>query len=399
MNNVSGVNSDLFRRAHYERTLEIIAPRKWIVFLGEVFALLGDAGSGLGNGLSALAQLSGRVSHAAAAPGTSTIVISVARGIFGCVSAANMLLKCAYGLYTAYQRSNGQAAVKCALDTVVGAAFGVLYASMFLENFKYVMMYLPHATLATITTVGLYVLYPALAVSSGYGWIINIMFRDQLDQLVEDDTKLDQLCAGLQWINEQIDATGASKEADLKRKWDRFAFCSSEACCYYARKHVPGVLQRLRKGTASAADIKMAQKIIQEVKLANDKQQMCYAILMTIAVLGVVAVATLPTPAGLIFFAIASFCLWPMIDSSDIQRWVGNRVCGSSRIAMPTAEHIQSRLDDLMREAAENSQRLRAMLDKRSKSGDRIVAGFEDRLESRKLLDVFDNTRTDSESD
>ena len=133
------------------------------------------------------------------------------------------------------------------------------------------------------------------------------------------------------WLASQV--RGGETEAELQQKWDQFAFRTSEACCRYVREEItPELLEGLQKNDPAA--IAKAQKILDEVKLANGKQLLKYTIYAALTILGITAFICsmiFTGPVVPVLFAIGA-ALWLLVDASKVHKKLGDLIIGKSEI-------------------------------------------------------------------
>jgi len=186
---------------------------------------------------------------------------------------------------------------------------------------------------AMASIIGGFAMYGAIGIAAGYGLAANHLFRQELNQILDPNGgDRQKLSDALVWLQQQV--RGSDQETELHKKWDQFAFRSSEACCRFVRETItPELLERLEAGDREA--IHQAESIVQEVKRANGKQLAKHYLLMAISILGIAAFicgSVFATgPFAPLLWAIGAV-LWLGIDSHWVHEKWGNFWCGKSLI-------------------------------------------------------------------
>jgi hypothetical protein len=144
------------------------------------------------------------------------------------------------------------------------------------------------------------------------------------------------------WLKDQV--RGADSDKELKKMWNQFSRRTSAECCEMVRETLtpdflaqvemaierkrldPNFADKVERGDNQAVKdeqaIKTANELVAKVKIANGRQLVKHAILLTIAVLGILAVIgsikfTGPLAAAL--FVIGAL-LWLLVDSRMLHR-------------------------------------------------------------------------------
>ena len=268
--------------------------------------------------------------------GTVAAGLGIVGGGLGILIGGSMIYKEVANLRKDYQTRNYEGAFCHSLWGVAGAAYGVVSGGLVIAN----AATLAHA--ANVAAIGGHIFMPAgfvmygvIAIRSGYGLAVDGLFRHDLNQAMkEGKSEAQSLQAGLTFLYDQVH--GGKTEAELKKKWDRFAFRTSEAVCRYVREKVtPELIQKVDKGDPSA--IKEAKFIIQEVKKENAKQMVKHIVCAVIAILGIISLVCAILFGGPIvpaLFAIGAV-LWLLVDSSYIHKKLGDLFCGKSLTPPP----------------------------------------------------------------
>ncbi len=324
-------DSTVFRKAHRERALEETAPRSLVSKWSEANGIAGDLLSISRNTLAAGAAASGTAAKVANVIRASAIM----SGVLNFLGGGNLFRVSIPKIAKDYERGDLERGGLHGGDAFIGVACATLGAGMVAQQ---AAMFAHAAAAASVgammATVSVSALFSAFGITAGYGLAVNHSFRRQLNQILDRQGS----SGALVWLQEQVCAGG--RETQLHKKWDRFAFRTSEACCQLLRESiVSGLRERLEAGDRGA--IQEVKMIIQEVKRANGKQLAKFSLLMTITILGSTAFIcsiVFTGPIALIVFPLLfaiSALLSLGLDSQWIHEKWGNFWCGKSLIPAP----------------------------------------------------------------
>ncbi len=241
-------------------------------------------------------------------------------------------------LYKDYRQGNPESGFKHAMKGIVGAGYGAFGAATAVAA---IAQYSGAAAVAAgaSAAAGGFALYGASGAFSGYGLWTACLFRSILNQkLQEGDAK--GLANALSWLRDQ---TLGLTEAELNKKWDWFAFRTSEAACRLVRqKLVPEFLQLVSQGDPAATA--EAKWIIEEVKRENSKRMARHALYAITAMIGIAAgVAGLVFGGPLMPFLLAlGVLLWIALKAGDADKMLANLLFGESKIPPPPPIELQT---------------------------------------------------------
>lgn len=304
----------LFKEAHEER---IAAFQKKPEFLGlidiekvdsaaekaSMFVDVNSFGRNLTNATSSILKLG--EGTAGTIVGTATGASAIAGGSFGVLVSLKIIRDRILKIMADIQKGNFEGVFEHGMDLAMGTSYGGVSGSMIASNAAAFAGAAGIAATAGLVISGLgLAMQTFIATRSIYGVAVNVKFRSKIDDV--------------NYLTERV--TGLTK--DLNRKWDQFAFRSSEACSVRMRDYV---IQK-NLGVDDETLKTNAEIIIREVNKANKKQLLIHSLLITIAVLSATAFI-----CGLIFagpFApllfVVGAALWFTLDSNDVREKIGN---------------------------------------------------------------------------
>lgn len=378
-----------FRSAHRDRVQMEMAPR---TFFSKAMEGNGVAIDGLSlgrNSANGFAAIAGTAEKVAGAVGG----LAIAGGAMGTLSGLNGMRNAGVRLAKDYQTGNWEGGAVNSLSMASSGGYATLSSSMVVTNAATFAGAAGTAAAAgSVITVAGIAMYGLLGIAAGYGIGANVSFRRDLNRIAGQDGE--QLADAMGWLAAQV--RGDTIQSKLEKKWDRFAFRSSEAACRLVRDHAtPEFFRRLEMKDPEA--IKTAQSILREVQRENSKQILKHSIMMAIAILGIAAFI-----AGLVFsgpFAPLLFAfgaiLWILVDSSQVHVALGDKLFGKSEIPAPTLPKLSPPLPAEERTACPDLGLAQGPhLHKASKEAQQERRGFWDNLsaaieEGRRALRTF----------
>jgi|GEM_PF-1739563 len=317
------------RTAHRDRLLIEMAPRTCLSKAMEGNGVTVDLLSLGRNSTSGIATIAGSAGKVAGAVGG----VAIAGGVMGVAGGLNAMRNAGIRLSKDYETGNWEGGAVNSLSLFSGAGYGTVSGSMVVANAATFAGAAGTAAAAgsAITVAGL-AMYGLIGIAAGYGIGANLAFRSRIDRFGAEDGK--QLAQTVLWLAGQVRAEDPSK---LEKKWNRFAYRSSESACRFVReKATPELIARLEQNEPSA--IAEAKEIIREVKRENAKQLIKHTVMKLIALVGIAAfvcgIIYATGPFAPLLFALGAI-LWLLVDSSKVHEALGNLVCGASKIPPP----------------------------------------------------------------
>ena len=330
-----------YAEAHRTRALQELAPRSLFSKGREALAVTTDVLSLGRNSTIAASILAGAEFAAKAATAISGMVM--AGGFLAFVGGGGIVKVAAGGVQNAYNHGDWEGGFSQMTFGAVGASYSVAGAGMIAAQSATFANAAAVATVSTSILLGsALALYVGVGVYAGHGIVVNHLFQHELNKIGEGHhSQPQQLEAVLQWMLQEVGNAGSEKE--LQKKWDRFSFRTSEACCRYVREKVNSkLLERVKQGDETA--IQEAEFIIREVKRENKKQLVKHWTLMVIAAIGIAAVVcamlVATGPFSPILMAVAAV-IWFLVDSSKIHEKFATACCGKSEIPAPIIQELQ----------------------------------------------------------
>ncbi len=238
-------------------------------------------------------------------------------GALGIASGGFIVRDGVKGVKTAYDHGDREGGALALGVGAMGASYSVVGAGM-VTNYSAPLF---HATAAAgvgaamITFAG-FIMYGVVALLGLGGLAIHGSFRSELADILSraKEGEREKLYKALTWIQEKT--TGPEPEGKWEKKWDQFSRRTSGEVSNMVRTLVtPDLLKKIEEGDSQS--IALAHAIVNEVSKESFKKLVKSALLLIIAIVGILAFVggiVLAGPYSSILFVIGAM-LWLFVDS------------------------------------------------------------------------------------